>query len=37
MALGFDIWKLVMIGYTTPKTPSTNVIRKKPSEIMKNI
>jgi hypothetical protein len=24
MALGFDIWKSVMIGYTTPKTPPTD-------------
>jgi hypothetical protein len=32
MSLGFDIWKLVMIGYTTPTNPPTNTIKKKASE-----
>jgi hypothetical protein len=32
MALGFDIWQLVVTGYTTPKTPPTGAIRKNPSE-----
>jgi hypothetical protein len=32
MALGFDIWKSFMIGYTTPTTPPTNMTGKKASE-----
>jgi hypothetical protein len=32
MALGFDIWKSVVTGYTTPTTPPTDVVGKKPSE-----
>jgi hypothetical protein len=32
MALGFDIFQLVMTSYTTPKTPPIDVARKKPSE-----
>jgi hypothetical protein len=32
MDLVFYIWKSVMIGYTSPKTPPTGVTEKKPSE-----
>jgi hypothetical protein len=32
MALGFDIWKSIMTGYTTPTTPPTDAVGKKPSE-----
>jgi hypothetical protein len=32
MALGFDICKLVVTGYTTPTTPPIDVVRKNPSE-----
>ena len=32
MALGFDSWKSIVTGYTTPTTPPTYVTRKKPSE-----
>jgi hypothetical protein len=32
MALGFDIWKSIMIGYIAPTTPPTNAIGKNPSE-----
>jgi hypothetical protein len=32
MDLGFDIWKSVVTGYTTPTTPPTDVARKNPSE-----
>jgi hypothetical protein len=32
MALGFDIWKSVVTGYTTPKTPPTDTVGKKASE-----
>ena len=28
MALGFDIWKSVVIGYTTPTNPPINVVGK---------
>jgi hypothetical protein len=29
MALGFDIWKLVMIGYTMPTTPPSYMVEKR--------
>jgi hypothetical protein len=32
MALGFDIFQLVMTGYTTPTTPPIETIGKKASE-----
>jgi hypothetical protein len=32
MALGFDVWKSVVNGYTTPTNPPIDVARKKPSE-----
>ena len=32
MALGFDIWQLVVTRYTTPKTPPTDNIGNKASE-----
>ena len=32
MALGSDIWDLVMTSYTTPKTPPTNVAAKESRE-----
>jgi hypothetical protein len=31
-ALGFDIWKLIIIGYTAPKTPPTHMIEKNANE-----
>jgi hypothetical protein len=32
MAIGFDIWKLFVTSYTTPKTPPTYVVGEKSSE-----
>jgi hypothetical protein len=32
MALGFDIWKSIVIGYIVPTTPPMYVIRKKASD-----
>jgi hypothetical protein len=32
MALGFDIWKSVVTGYTTPTTPPIDATGKNPSE-----
>jgi hypothetical protein len=32
MALGFDIWKSVMTGYTTPTNPPIVVVGNNPSE-----
>jgi hypothetical protein len=32
MALGFDIYKLVVTSYTAPKNPPTNTTGKKASE-----
>jgi hypothetical protein len=29
MDLGFDIWKSVVTGYTTPKTPPTDNVREE--------
>jgi hypothetical protein len=32
MALGFDIWEIIMTGYTTPTNPPTYADEKNPSE-----
>jgi hypothetical protein len=32
ISLSFYIWQSIMTRYTTPKTPSTHVVEKKPSE-----
>jgi hypothetical protein len=32
MAFGFDIWQSDVIGYTTPTTPPTYVVKKKLNE-----
>jgi hypothetical protein len=32
MDIGFDIWKSVVIGYTSPNTPPTYNVAKKASE-----
>jgi hypothetical protein len=32
MDLGFDIWKSVVTGYTTPTTPPTDAGQKEASE-----
>jgi hypothetical protein len=32
MALCFDIWKSIIVGYTSPKTPPTDTTEKKASE-----
>lgn len=33
MALGFDIWKLVLNGYVAPSSPPMDLVAKKESEI----
>jgi hypothetical protein len=32
MDIGFDIWKLVVIGYISPTTPKIDAVGKNPSE-----
>jgi hypothetical protein len=36
MALGFDIWKSFMTGYTTPTTPPIDVVGRSLVKIMQN-
>jgi len=32
LSLGFDIWKSIITGYTTPTTPPTDAAGKNPRE-----
>jgi hypothetical protein len=29
MDLGYDVWKAIESGYTTPSTPPTDIVEKK--------